>query len=138
MATHSGTLTTAIPTGKANLGRLALQFDGAACAVMGVALAAGAAPLAEFTGFPVAAELALGLALLPYGVWLFLRARRDHGRRMLLTIAALNVAWVIASALILLLGQSWLTTGGGWLVGITALLVADIAAVQFYAARKAK
>jgi len=136
MATHTGTLSPAIPNRNTNLGRLVLQVDGAACAVMGVALAAGSAPLAEFSGFPVAAELALGLALIPYGVWLFLRARRDYGRRMLLTIAALNVAWVIASALILLLGQSWLTTGGGWLVGITALLVADIAAVQFYAARK--
>ena len=138
MAIHTGTLTPAIPNRNTNLARLALQFDGAACAAMGVALAAGAAPLAEFTGFPVPAELALGLVLIPYGVWLFLQARQDHGRRMLLTIASLNVAWVIASALILLTGQSWLTTGGGWLVGITALLVADIAAVQFYASRKAK
>ena len=136
MATHIGTLTPAIPNRNTNLARLALQVDGAACALMGAAIAAGAAPLAEFTGFPVAAELAIGLGLIPYGAWLFLRARRDHGRRMLLTIATLNVIWVVASTLILLLGQSWLTVGGGWGVGITALLVADIAAVQFYAARK--
>lgn len=136
MATHTGTLTPAIPNRGANLGRLALQADGVACASMGAALAAGAAPIAAFTGLPVGAALALGLGLIPYGAWLYLRARRDHGRRMLLTIAALNLAWVAASALVILAGRSWLTTGGAWAVGIVALLVADIAAVQLYAARK--
>lgn len=137
MATHTGTLTPAIPGRTAGLARLALRVDGATCALFGAGLAAGAAPLADFTGVPAAAALALGLALIPYGAWLFLRARRDHGRRMLLTIAALNLAWVAASALVILGGRSWLTTGGAWAVGIVALLVADIAAVQLYAARKA-
>lgn len=136
MATNIETFNPTHPARKPNLARLALQFDGAFCAVLGAALAAGAAPLAEFSGFPVAAEVGLGLALIPYGIGLFLRARRNHGRRMLLTFAALNAAWVVASAALLLSGQTWLTTGGAWLTGIVALLVADIAAVQIYAARK--
>ena len=137
MATTIGTLTPANAARKSNLARLALQFDGGFCAAMGIGLAAGAAPLAAFTGIPVAAVLGLGVALVPYGIGLFLGARRNHGRRMLLTFATLNVGWVVASAVLLLSGQSWLTTGGAWLVGIVALVVADLAAVQFYAARKA-
>ena len=143
MATQSGILTptstapatTPLPTGGA-LPRLALQADGAVCAALGTTLALGASPIAAFTGLPLAATLGLGLALIPYGVGLFLRARRHSDRRTLLTIAALNAVWVVASGLMLLTGWPALTTGGNWAVGIVALLVADLAAVQCYAARR--
>ncbi len=143
MTAQSGTFTpgAAIPgttpaARVSTLPRLALQADGAVCTALGAALVLGASPISAFTGLPLAATLGLGIALVPYGVGLFLRARRHADRRMLLTIAALNAVWVVASALMLLEGWPVLTTGGSWTVGILALLVADIAAVQCYAARK--
>jgi hypothetical protein len=134
MATHASTFA---PAGDANLARLALQADGALCATMGVGLLAGAAPVADFTGLPLAVPVVLGVGLIPYGVGLIALARRRATRGSLLTIAALNLAWVIASALLLLTGAASLTTGGSWAVGIIALIVADLAALQLYAARKA-
>ena len=115
-----------------------MQADGAVCTALGATLALGASPIAGFTGLPLAATLGLGLALIPYGAGLFLRARRHSDRRMLLTIAALNGVWVAISALMLLEGRPALTSEGSWVVGIVALVVADIAAVQLYAARKTK
>jgi hypothetical protein len=134
MATYASTFA---PAGDTNLARLALQADGALCTAMGVGLLAGAVPVADFTGFPLAVPIVLGLGLIPYGIELFVLARRRATRGTLLTIAALNIAWVIASALPLLTGVAALTTGGNWAVGIIALLVADLAALQLYAARKA-
>lgn len=138
MATDTSVLTPARPTGTRTLGQLALLADGAVCAALGAALLAGAGPAADFAGLPVAVPVGLGLALLPYGVGLFLRARRGHDQRLLPTIATFNALWVVASAAIILAGRPALTTGGTWAVGLLALAVADIAAVQFYAARRAR
>jgi len=134
MATHASTFA---PAGDTNLARLALQADGATCIAMGVGLLAAATPVADFTGLPIAVPIVLGLGLIPYGVELFVLARRRTTRRTLLTIAAANIAWVVASALLLLTGFAALTTGGNWAVGLIALFVADLAAFQLYAARKA-
>lgn len=134
MATHASPFAPARDT---NLPRLALQADGALCTALGVGLLAGAAPIANATGLPLAVPLVLGVGLIPYGLDLFVLARRRATRRTLLTIAALNIAWVIASALLLLTGVAALTTGGNWAVGIIALIVADLATFQLYAARKA-
>lgn len=134
MAAHA---TTFAPAGGTNLARLALQADGAVCTALGVGLLAGAAPVADFTGFPLAVPLVLGIGLIPYGLALFGLARRRATRGSLLTIATLNIAWIVASALLLLTGVAGLTTGGNWTVGIIALIVADLAALQLYAARKA-
>ena len=139
MTAQSGTFTpTATPeTPGSAFPRLALQADGATCIALGAALALGASPIAAFTGFPLAATLGLGLALIPYGAGLFLLGRRRSDRRVLLAVAALNGIWVLASALMLLEGRPALTTGGSWTVGILALAVADIAAAQLYAAQRA-
>ncbi len=134
MATHASTFA---PAGNVNLARLALQADGAVCTALGVGLLAAVAPVAEFTGLPLAVPIVLGVGLLPYGIALFVLARRRATRGTLLTIAALNIAWIVASALLLLTGLAALTTGGNWTVGIIALIVADLAALQLYAARKA-
>jgi hypothetical protein len=134
MATHASTFA---PAGDTNLARLALQADGATCTAMGIGLLAAAAPVADFTGLPIAVPIVLGLGLIPYGIDLFVLARRRATRRTLLTIAAANIAWVVASALLLLTDFASLTTGGNWAVGIIALFVADLAAFQLYAARKA-
>ena len=93
----------------------------------------------ESRGFIFSAPVAfnLGVGLIPYGIGLLVLARRRATRGTLLTIAALNFAWIVASALLLLSGLAALTTGGNWTVGIIALLVADLAALQLYAARKA-
>jgi hypothetical protein len=133
MATHAPTFAPARDT---NLARLALQADGALCSALGVGLLAAAAPVADFTGLPLAVPVILGVGLIPYSINLFVLARRRATRRTLLTIAALNSAWVVASAVLLLTGVAALTTGGNWAVGIIALLVADLAALQLYAARK--
>ena len=134
MATQARTIT---PAGELQLPRLALQLDGAVSGATGVGMLVGAAPVADFTGLPLAASIAVGAGLIAYGIVLFLLARRP-ARGALLAIAAGNVAWVIGSALVLLTGWPPLTTAGGWAVGIVALAVADFAALQVYAARKAR
>lgn len=123
-----------------NLGllRRALQADGLFCAVSGLALLLDAAPIARFLGIGGFWPLAgVGVVLLGYAAMLF----RDTLQPVLnpqlgRTVALLNVAWVVASVIILLSGWLPLTTEGKWAIAIVADIVATFALVQFYALRR--
>ena len=115
--------------------RMALRVDGLVSGASGVALIAGARPLGAFLGLDrPPALVAVGGTLVAYAAMLFLSARREElERRALVTPVALNVAWVLASAAILLSGVFGLTTGGRWLVAAVAEVVALFAAAQVFA-----
>ncbi len=115
--------------------RLALRVDGLVSGVSGVAMIAEARPLGAFLGVDrPAALMAIGAGLLAYSAMLLLSARREElGRRALLAPVVLNVAWVLASAELVLTGAFGLTTGGRWLVAAVADVVALFAVAQAYA-----
>ena len=122
-------------TRASDFARLALRVDGLVSGVSGVAMIAGARPLGAFLGVDrPAALVAVGAGLLAYAAMLLLSARREElGRRVLLVPVVLNVAWVLASAELVLMGAFGLTTGGRWLVAAVAEVVALFAAAQVYA-----
>ena len=119
----------------ADVARLVLRVDGLVSGVSGVAMIAGARPLGAFLGVDrPPALMAVGAGLLAYSAMLLLSARREElGRRALLVPVALNVAWVLASAALVLTGAFGLTTAGRWLVAAVAEVVALFAAAQVYA-----
>ncbi len=115
--------------------RRALQADGLLCIVCGIVMAVGAGAVAALLGLNnwLVVEL-VGLGLLVYGAVLFwTTSRRPIDRRLAWLVPLLNCVWVIASAVIIAVGWSALSTEGKWAIGILADVVATLAVVQFYA-----
>jgi hypothetical protein len=112
--------------------RRILTLDALSCAAGGVAVLAGARPLAGFLGLEEALPLALvGGGLLGYAALLYWRARQEPAPTGLLrTVIIVNAVWVVASALLIVENPLALTNGGRWLIGIVAALVADLAIIQ--------
>ena len=132
-------MSTTMPVSRpaADLGRSALLLDAATVVPFALVLLAGARPIAGFLGLDGAAPVALvGAALVPYAAMLLRDAARPVTRRALLVPILLNAAWVVASAVLLLVGRPELTTGGRWAVAIVADLVACVALFQVVALRR--
>ena len=118
--------------------RRPLQADGLFCIVCGVLLALDAGAISAFLGMDSSAFiLALGLALIPYGAGLFyLASSRPIDTRFLATIILLNIVWILASAILLILDPFHFTTEGKWAVLILADIVAALGIWQFIALRR--
>ena len=119
--------------------RRAMQVDAAVSGAGGLLLTLLPGPLSVLIGFERPAYLlAVGIGLIGYAVWLLSSARRPDvniwaGRAVIF----LNLLWVAASA-VLLLAEPGLFNGlGQWLVGLVALVVADLALVQYIGLRRA-
>lgn len=85
--------------------RHALALDAAACAGIGVLLAAGAGILAEPLGFPPGFLRGAGLVLLPCAALLAWFASRETLPRWAVhLVAAANLLWIADSVAILLMG----------------------------------
>jgi hypothetical protein len=85
--------------------RQALALDAAACAGMGVLLAAGAGILAEPLGFPPGFLRGAGLVLLPCAALLAWFASREMLPRWAVhLVVAVNLLWIADSVAILLTG----------------------------------
>jgi len=70
--------------------------DAAVSAVVGVAMAAAAAPLSALTGLPERLLAAAGLALLPYAAFLAWLATRQRVQRVAAWLPVpINVVWAI-------------------------------------------
>jgi hypothetical protein len=119
--------------------RRAMQADALVSGVAGLLLTALPGALGGLLGFPRPGYLlTVGLGLLGYAAWLLYSARRPAvnlwaGRAAIL----LNILWVAASAMLLLVAPSLFNTAGQWLVGLVALAVADFAVVQYVGLRRA-
>lgn len=113
--------------------------------ISGAVLVAGAAPFAAWaTHEPVSVaglDLAIVFELLGIGVVLFgaicgwVASRAELPRTWARVIFAADIAWVAGSALALALPAAWTTTGVVGIV-VVALIVADIAVLEYLGLRR--
>lgn len=118
----------------ARLLRAALRGNALFSGLSGILFLAAAQPIASFLGMEMPWVIrALGAGLLIYAIWLLECARRSVlDRREAWAAIALDSAWVVGSALLLIADPLSLTLSGKWAVGIVADLVATFALLQFY------
>ncbi|HET9495035.1 MAG TPA: hypothetical protein VFR15_12460 [Chloroflexia bacterium] len=136
------TQTTTQPALNANRGGLlkrALQVDAILSTALGVLLVAAAAPLADFTGINMIALEVVGLVTALYGGWIFWSLPRKFGAYGLpITVVALNIAWVLGSALLVFTDWVPMTVIGKWSVVAVADVVLLLAAAEIVGLRRAR
>jgi hypothetical protein len=117
--------------------RLALRVDAAACAGMGLVLAAGAAALDDALGIPAGWLVGLGAVLIAFGAGLgWLSARATIPVALGWAVVAGNVAWVLASVAAVTMDWWPLTAVGIAIVIAQAVAVAALAEVEFVGLRR--
>ena len=118
--------------------RLVLRANAAFSADDGAALAVASTPIAALMGVAVPVLLVIaGIGLLGFAATLVWRTMRaEINPTEVWTVFWLDVGWVIASALILLLAPDWFSATGEWIVAIVALIVADFALFQYLGLRR--
>jgi hypothetical protein len=123
---------------RSSLLRRVILADGVFTLLGGLLLTVDAGPIAALIGLPSSWILTiLGLFCVGYSALLFLAARRSPiDRRQVLGFILGDVAWVVASAAILLGGWAPLTTAGVWLVLIVADIVGVFAALKYVGWRR--
>ncbi|WP_374469275.1 hypothetical protein [Phenylobacterium sp.] len=115
-----------------------IAIDAVACAASGALLAFAAEPLATITGLAPDLTRPAGVFLLAWTLVLATAASRPTlSRAAVWTLIAVNVIWVVESALVLLLGWAQPTAAGYGFVIAQAVAVAAIAELQFVALRRA-
>lgn len=117
--------------------RKLLLLDALTCAVMGILLALGASVLAGWTRIPDALLFCAGMALLPIAAFmLWVATRALTSVAFVSLVVAGNVAWVAAS--VALIVTDWIVPNalGLTLIGIQAVAVATLAALEFAAMRR--
>ncbi len=114
-----------------------LRVDAALCAATGAVAVAAAAPVADVLGpdVPTSAVRAVGLALLVWAVDVALlsRARGRLLRRGAVAVAAVNVAWEVATVGLVIAGAFSLP--GGVLALAVAAVVGGLGLLQLRAVR---
>jgi hypothetical protein len=119
-----------------NLRRL-LFVDAAISGVSGVLLLAAASPLARLLALPEPLLRYSGFSLLLFAALVLYLATRDIlPRGGVLTIIALNIAWVVASAALLLTGGVAPNALGYAFVIVQAIAVAALAEMQYMGLRR--
>ncbi len=104
----------------------------------GLALIIAHVPIAAYMGIADSRILfGIGMILWPFAVHLGLASRRKTVRRSeIYYLSALDGAWVVGSAAILLGGLVPFTTAGVWIFAWVALMVADFMAMQLWGVRR--
>ena len=123
---------------KSSFLRRVFKVDGTFSAISGVLFVVGAGPLAAFLGLNATWPLlVIGISLLLYGADLWYFATREQLNPAWVKVSiALDVAWIVASWLILLAGVPELTTAGKWAVAIVADAVMVVAILKYVGLRK--
>lgn len=116
----------------------AVRANSLFCAGSGAGLLLAARPLSGWLGLPWPALLGgLGAMLVVYGALLWrVSAESPLPAARARIIIALDIAWVVGSAALLLADQPGFTTAGKWAVAVVADIVALFALVQFIALRR--
>ncbi|MEO7908832.1 MAG: hypothetical protein ABIV47_04200 [Roseiflexaceae bacterium] len=130
--------TQASPIARSNLLRYMLRGDALVTLAIGAICLVDAQPLATLIGIqpPLAFEI-LGAVLVLYGAFLFYTAARAQiSRRIVIAVIALDLIWVIDSAILLVSGWLPLTSVGMWTIGLLAVAVAVIAELTFFGLRR--
>lgn len=117
--------------------RRALAVDGLISGAMGLLMVAGAPLLGDAFELPAALVRYVGLVLVPFAVavW-YLSRRRVMSASGVRAVIAANIAWVGASALVLLTG--WIDPNGVGVafVIVQAVVVAGLAELQYAGLRR--
>lgn len=117
--------------------RRLLAFDAITSGAMGLKLAVGAGFLAPWLGLPEALLRAAGLVLLPFAVAVAVAAARSPtSRGTVMTIAAVNAFWVVASLGLLVSGLVSPNLLGMAFVAAQAVFVGALAELQVIGARR--
>ena len=115
--------------------RLALLADAIASGAMGVVLAAGAGPLANWFGISPLLLREVGLFLIPYaGLLVYLASRTATPRAPAMMVVAGNALWVAGSMLLIAVAAPT-ALGIAFVIG-QALIVAFLAEAQFIGLRR--
>ena len=132
--------TQAGPLTRSNLLRYALRGDALVTIATGAICLADAQPLATLLGIqpPLALEI-LGGVLVLYGAFLFYTAAQAQlSRRIVIATIALDVIWVIDSAILLAADWLPLTSAGMWTIGLIAVAAAVVAELKFFGLRRTR
>ena len=118
--------------------RKVLAADALISAATGLLMAFGASLLGDVFELPPGLVRYVGLVLLPFagGVW-YLSGRRVVNASAVRAVIAANVAWVGASALVLLMGWIDPNALGTAFVILQAVVVAGLAELQYAGLRRA-
>jgi hypothetical protein len=117
--------------------RGALLIDAVVSGATGVLLTAGADWLAALLDLPPALLRYSGLVLLPFAAVVAYIATRDAlSRPSVQAVVVTNVAWVVASIVLLFSGHVTPNTLGIVFVLVQAVAVAALADVQFFGLRR--
>lgn len=117
--------------------RRTLGFDAATCVGMGVAMTAGALPLAGVTGLPPALLLIAGIVLFPVAGLMAWLARRDSAPApMVWLVIGGNAGWVAASVILLVSGWVRPTLVGELFVAVQALGVVGLTVLEYVGYRR--
>ena len=120
--------------------RRALRGNALFSALSGAALVVAPGFMVSLTGLgtPLLVRT-VGLALVLFAADLWLNARRPavHAGRAAAAVA-MDLLWVVASAVLLAVGVEGLTRAGWWTVAIVAEVVLLWAVLQAYGLRKAR
>jgi hypothetical protein len=130
--------TQASPSTRPNLLRYVLRGDAIFSIATGAICLADAQPLAALLGIqpPLALQI-LGAVLALYGAFLFYTAAQAQlNRRIVIAAIALDVIWVIDSAILLVVGWLPLTSVGMWTIGLIAVAVTIFAELKFFGLRR--
>lgn len=124
-------------TVRSSLLRRTILADAVVCGLGGIALLAGAGPLAAALGIPWAALLGVGLVLPPYAALLWrIGTRPTITRGTAWALIAVNLLWVVESVALLAFGWLPLTPAGWWTVALVALGVAGFAEAEYLGLRQ--
>jgi hypothetical protein len=117
--------------------RLALRVDAAACAGMGLVLAAGAAALDDALGIPAGWLVGLGAVLIVFGAGLgWLSATAAISPALGWGVVAGNLGWVLASVAAIVAGWWPLTAAGVAIVIVQAAIVVALAELEWMGLRR--
>ncbi len=120
--------------------RYALRANAAFSTVCGIAMIAAFGPLSTTFGIKPSWLLPMtGGMLMLFATGLILISFRDAiDRAAAVTAVALDVGWVLGSAVLLLLPLTTLTATGWWAIAIVAETVAVFAVLQFLGLRTSR
>ena len=115
-----------------------LQADGLFALLSGTILLIGSRPVADLMDLDSPAALAaVGVVLLGYaGMLLYFAGRESQNRSVARIAIVLNLAWVAASYIGLLLGLFPVNSAGKWAIAIVAEVVFIFAVAEFIALRR--
>ncbi|GGQ05725.1 hypothetical protein [Streptosporangium pseudovulgare] len=130
--------TTANSNAEAKLLRFALKLDAVASGAIGLVLLAVAAISGSMFGLPAAFLVPVGAFLAVFAAdLLYLATRPALNRTVVIAVMVVNVAWVVASAEMLIAGWFPVSGLGTAFVIFQAVGVAGFTGLQFAGLRKA-